>query len=283
MGWGEWPLFFFTVIAQSAVGAFWWCCVALLAGGLAPGQYASLERSMLVIWLMVAFAFSAAVFHLGTPLRAINASFRFGRTHFSNEVVFGSIFVGLGLIGWIMATRDIGGAAGQLFVLGLTLLCSFAFLASMIALYMIPTVPTWNTPLTPAAYILTAVIGGSIVAATLFSAAGITAPGSLHYGPAMLAPVALLAAIIVTLLQGARLPRINSSIKRAVDLSPHYASLMAVRFVILFTALGIWLYELAQTGTLSVETGIACAILMMVGEIVGRGVHYGLHMTVGLH
>lgn len=282
MGWGEWSLFVFTVTAQSATGAFWWCCVALLAVGLPPDQYTQLERSMLVIWAMIVFAFAAAAFHLGSPFRAINASFRFGRSSFSNEVVFGSAFVGLGFIGWLMSVSNMGSTTSQLIVLGLTVICSFAFLVSMTSFYMMPTVPTWNTALTPAAYLLTTIIGGSAVAATIFAAAGVSQSGFLLYGPVTLISVALVAAIIVTLLQGALLPRIQSSIKRATDLSPHYAGLMAVRFVILFAALGLWLFELLHSGTLSVGTGIACAVLAMIGEMVGRGVHYGLHMTVGL-
>ena len=282
MGWHEWPLFIFTVIAQAATGAFWWCCVALLVAALASDQAAQLESLMVVIWVMVAVAFCAAAFHLGRPLRAINASFRFGRAHFSNEVSFGSVFVGLGGLRWLMAVFGIGSPTLHWVVLGLTLLASFAFLYSMTAFYLMSTVPTWNTPLTPAAYLVTTTLGGSAVAATMFAAAGIAPFGILAYGPASAAALALVAAIIVTLLQSARLPMVNSTIKRAVDLSPNYAVLMAVRFVILFAALGIWALDLSCHGTLSVTTGIACSILVMFGEVVGRGVHYGLHMTVGL-
>lgn len=282
MGWVEWPLFIFTVVAQTATGAFWWCCIALLVVGLAPSQAAHLESLTPTIWIMVVVAFCAAAFHLGRPLRAINTSFRFGRSHFSNEAVFGGAFAGLGVLGWLMGTFGIGSANIQLAVLGLTILASFAFLSSMTAFYLMPTVPTWNTPLTPAAYLVTTILGGSTVAATMFAAAGIERPGLLAYGPVFVASLALVAAIAVTLLQSARLPKINSSIKRAIDLSPHYAVLMAIRFVILFTALGIWMLELSRFGGISVTTGIACSMLVMLGELVGRGVHYGLHMTVGL-
>ena len=282
MGWVEWPLFIFTVVAQTATGAFWWCCIALLVAGLAPDRAAQLESLMPIVWAMAAVAFCAAAFHLGRPLRALNTSFRFGRSHFSNEAVLGSVFVGLGVLGWLMGAFDIGSETLRLAVLGLTVLASFVFLAGMTAFYLMPTVPTWHTLLTPAAYLVTTVLGGSTVAAALFAAAGIEQPGLLAHGPVFATSLALLAAVVVTLLQAARLPRINSSIKRAVDLSPHYAVLMAVRFAILFAAMGLWALDLSRYGTLSLATGIACAILMMCGELVGRGVHYGLHMTVGL-
>lgn len=282
MGWQEWPLFIFTVVAQAATGAFWWCCLALFTGLLVLDQTARLENLMLVIWLMIVVAFCAAAFHLGRPLRAINASFRFGRAHFSNEVSFGSFFVGLGGLRWLMIAFAIGSPTLQSVVLGLTVLASFAFLYSMTAFYLMPAVPTWNTPLTPAAYFVTTMLCGSAVAATIFAAAEIAPFGILTWGPMFVAALSVLAAITVTLLQSAGLPKISSAIKRAVDLSPNYASLMALRFAILSAALGIWVLDVSLYGALSVTTGIVCSLLVMFGEIVGRGVHYGLHMTVGL-
>jgi DMSO reductase anchor subunit len=145
---------------------------------------------------------------------------------------------------------------------------------------MIPTVPTWYTPLTPAAYILTALIGGSAVAATLFAATGIAQPGFLRHGPVTLVSLAMIATIIVTLRQVGRLPRISSSIKRASDLSPHYAGWMALRFLILSSALGIWGIEMLLLGPLYVSSAVACLIL--IAEMIGRGVHFELHMTVGI-
>ena len=282
MGWGEWPLMVFTVTAQSAIGAFWWCCIALLAGGLPADQVSHLERAMLIIWGMVVVSFCAAAFHLGSPLRAINASFRFGRSSFSNEVVFGSAFVGLGLLGWLMNQSGFGPELLRSGVLGLTILCSFAFLAGMTAFYMMPTVPTWYTVLTPAAYLLTTLICGGTVAAALFAATGIGGSDVLRFGPVATVAVALAAAVVVTLLQSSRLAHVRSSIKQAAAVSPHFAGLMALRFVIVFSALGIWLFQFPPSESASVNAGIAIAVLMMVGEMVGRGVHYGLHMTVGL-
>ena len=282
MGWNEWPLMFFTVIAQSAMGAFWWCFFALQGVGLSKDRCARLERVMLVIWGMmgVAFVFSSA--HLGSPFRAINAILRFGQSPLSNEIVFGSAFAGLGFLRWLMFARQLGSEAVRKNLLWATFVVSLAFLWGMSSFYLMPTVPTWNTPLTPMAFVLTALIGGGAVAAALFAVAGIDAPGLLHVGPARLAGVALVVAIGVTFTQSASLPAINSSVKHAAELSPYYADLMIIRFLLLFLALGLWFRQVAQGSTLAVNTSIVCAILALTGEWVGRGVFYGLHMTVGL-
>lgn len=282
MGWNEWPLMLFTVIAQSAMGAFWWCCFALRSSGLSENQRARLERAMLTIWIMMGIALVLSSAHLGSPLRAVNAIFRFGQSPLSNEVVFGTVFTGLGGLRWWMVSRNIGSESLRKNLLRLTLLASFAFLWGMSSFYLIPTVPTWNTPLTPIAFILTALIGGGAVAATLFAVAGFDQPGILRVGPARLAGVALLVAVFVTFVQSASLPEISSSVKHAADLSPNYAGLMTLRFLLLFSALWLWFRKIGQGATLAVNTGIFCTALALVGEGIGRGVFYGLHMTVGL-
>ena len=282
MGWREWPLIIFTVVAQSALGAFWWYCLALLAAGLSAEHAARLTAFSPAIWGMIILAFVAAGFHLGRPLRAINASFRLGRAHFSNEVVSGSAFVGLVMLWWLMSLLEIGPPALRLFVLVLALLVSFVFVTSMTLFYMMRTVPTWNTLITPASYLITVALGGSTVAATLFSATGIAFPGFLVAGPAVLAMLGLVAALTVTLWQSAWLSSVRSTIKKATDLSPHYAALMATRFLFLFAAVSIWLFSVSFAHGLAVPAGIACSILVICGELIGRGVHFGLYMTVGL-
>lgn len=282
MGWNEWPLMLFTVIAQCAIGAFWWSCCALLSGKLSEQQRSRLEHNMLVIWVMMGIAFVFSSAHLGSPLRAINSVLRFGQSPLSNEIVFGSAFAGLGFLRWLMLARNIGSEQARKGLLLLTLACSLGFLWGMSSFYLMPTVPTWNTPLTPMAFILTALIGGGAVAATLFASAGISEPALLASGPVRLAAVALIAAVLVTLAQSAALPAIGSSIKQAAALSPDYAGLMAFRFLLLFAALGLWLKRSGQGQTLAVSTGVFCVILAMTGEMIGRGVFYGLYMTVGL-
>ena len=278
----EWPLVIFTVVAQAAIGALWWCCLALLAGDLTPVQTSRLEGSMLVIWAMTAVAFFASFFHLGVPFRALNACFRFGRAPLANEVVFGSAFTCIGLISWVFSVWDIGTAVSQLLILCVTVIFSLAFLASMISFYMIPTVPTWCTALTPSAYILSVLIAGSAVAAALFAVAGITQPGLLRYGPFTAASLAIFATTLIVLRQGGQLPNISSSITRASDLSPHYAGVMAVRLLILFFALGVWGIETLLPGSLSPNASSALACLILIAECVGRSIHFTLHMTVGL-
>lgn len=282
MEWEEWPLTLFTVTAQTAMGAFGWCFVALTAGGLAPDRRQRLERLMIVVWALVALAFAMSAFHLGSPWRAINATFRFGQSAMSNEVVFGSAFAVAGLLHWLLCWRGLGPARLRNVVLWATLALGIAFLASMTAFYLMPTVPTWNSPLTPLAYVITAAIGGSAVAAWLFAAAGIRDHRLLGSGPITLAALAAVCAVLVAIAQGSGLADIASSIRHAGDATPDYAALMGLRFVVLFAALGLWLRSASRGNTLTLRSGITCALLVVFAEMVGRAVFYSLYMTVGL-
>lgn len=283
MGWNEWPLMCFTVLAQTALGAFWWCSYALLVAKLPDDQRMRLERGMIVIWGMVLLGFMFSSAHLGSPFRAINAILRFGHAPLSNEVVFGSTFAGLGILRWWLVTQGRSTAAIHRNLLLLTLILSLGFFWGMSTFYLMPTVPTWNTPLTPLAFALTALIGGSMVAATLFAQAGIDVPNSaLRHGPMTMASIACIAAVFVTLAQSSALPSIASSIKHASELSPNYAALMSMRFLLVLSALALWFRPTRQGQVLSVNTGILCSLLALLGEWIGRGVFYGLYMTVGL-
>ena len=280
MGWHEWPLMLFTVIAQTAVGAFWFCSLALLAERVDVLQKTKLQQAMLVIWGMMIVAFVASSFHLGSPWRGINAIFRVGQAPLSNEILFGGLFCGLGILHWLSCRYNKGTDLLRKWLLGLAFVCSLVFLWSMARFYMMPTVPTWDTPLTPIAFALTALMAGSALAAWLFNRAGVTGP-VLSRLP-LIATGALVLALGVTLLQATSLGQIQTSVHRAVDLSPDYAMLMMLRFALLLAALGLWWRQILRPAASPTNVALACVGLIMIGELIGRGVFYALYMTVGL-
>ena len=281
MGWNEWPLIVFTVLAQTAIGAFWVHAYVLLGNTASSEQRQKLARGSLVLWLLMAVAFAASTAHLGMPLRAINSLARVGSAPLSNEILTGGAFFALGGLGWLLSVTGKGSAGLLKALTGLTLLASVAFLICMARFYMIDTVPTWNTPLTPAAFMVTALIAGLLLGRERLAAAGIQGVlGSVLLG---IAALALLAGVVMTLVQQASLPHITSSIQSAANLVPDYAQRMAGRFALLAAALAIWLGA-ERRASLPAQRSLATValVLVLVGEMLGRSVFYGLHMTVGL-
>lgn len=94
--------------------------------------------------------------------------------------------------------------------------------------------------------------------------------------------LALVVSVTVVLMQGQELTTIHSSIQQASALVPNYGSLMAWRVVALVLALVCWIApQLKGYQPALPLLGLAFA-LVLVGEAIGRGVFYGLHMTVGM-
>ena len=98
----ELPLVFFTVLAQSAVGA-WLVFTFMLLGEKNEKSLTYIHKAMFVILAILGLGFIASVTHLGTPVRAFNSLNRVGESMMSNEIASGAVFFGLAGLYWLIA------------------------------------------------------------------------------------------------------------------------------------------------------------------------------------
>ncbi|MGD1798342.1 DmsC/YnfH family molybdoenzyme membrane anchor subunit, partial [Klebsiella pneumoniae] len=181
-----------------------------------------------------------------------------------------------GLVGSEMCIRD-----RRSLWLVVTMALGVIFVWMMVRVYnTIDTVPTWYTVWTPLSFFLTLFIGGPLLGYLLLRVAGVD-------GWAMrLLPVvtllALLVSIMVVLMQGSELATIRSSIQQASTLVPDYGLLMAWRVVLLALALACWYVPQIRGRKPALSLLGLAFVLVLAGEMIGRGVFYGLHMTVGM-
>jgi DMSO reductase anchor subunit len=282
MGWNEWPLMIFTVLAQCAIGAYWFCAVAVLAK--AGGEHASrrLEKMMLLIWVFVGIGFLCSAFHLGSPFRAGNALIRVGQAPLSNESLFGPLFIACGGLAWLLAVWGKTPGLRKL-LLAAGLVVSVIFLWAMTSFYMMSTVPTWDNWTTPFAFVTTALLGGAALANVLFKMAGVSVASArgINFLLVTVACIAIVLAAVITINVAAMLPHIHSSIQAASELSPDMAMLQTWRFILLALGVGILVSQFVKKNNAPV-VAIVVLCLMVVGEGIGRGVFYALYMTVGL-
>lgn len=94
--------------------------------------------------------------------------------------------------------------------------------------------------------------------------------------------LALLACVAVIVLQSNDLATIHSSVQQASALLPDYGALQIWRIVLLAAGLGCWLCPLMRRQEPKAFALFAGVILVVVGELIGRGLFYGLHMTAGM-
>ena len=155
------------------------------------------------------------------------------------------------------------------------------FVWMMVRVYKtIDTVPTWYTVWTPLSFFLTMFIGGPLLGYLLLRVADVTG-WAMRLLPAVTL-LALVISAIVGLMQGSELATIHSSIQQASVLVPDYGSLMAWRLVALALALVCWIAPQLKGYQPALPMLGLAFVLMLVGEMIGRGVFYGLHMTVGM-
>lgn len=295
----ELPLVFFTVFAQAVVGCFIALSFVLTTqnGKTAENR---LHYVMVILWVLMALGFIASTTHLGLPERAFNALNRVGASDLSNEIFTGSTFFALGAGYWALATAAFLQKDGVKLPLVSQLASLIApissklpkgwaslgriivaisgviFIGAMAKLYLIPTVPTWNTIFTPLAFGLTALLAGLALTVVLLQLAKVETGQSLF---AKLVALFALVAAVVTFFHYQHLAQTKNAIFNALDLVPSYATYTTFRFGLIVAGLGLLFASLKkQTVALS---GLGF-VLIVAGELIARTLFYGTHMTVGL-
>ncbi|EIX9148537.1 dimethyl sulfoxide reductase anchor subunit [Klebsiella pneumoniae] len=284
-GWHEWPLMVFTVFGQCVVGGFIVLALALMTGKLSREQEQRVVGSMLGLWVLMGIGFIASTMHLGSPLRAFNSLNRVGASSLSNEIASGAIFFAVGGIGWLLAVCKKLPAGLRSLWLVVTMVLGVIFVWMMVRVYnTIDTVPTWYTVWTPLSFFLTLFIGGPLLGYLLLRVAGVDG-WALRLLP-VVSLLALLVSIMVVVMQGSELATIRSSVQQASALVPDYGLLMAWRVVLLALALALalacWCVPQIRGRKPAVSLLGLAFVLILAGEMIGRGVFYGLHMTVGM-
>ena len=278
-GWHEWPLVLFTVLGQCVAGALVVSGLGWLAEKNDPPARQRIVRGMFFLWVVMGLGFLASIMHLGSPMRALNSLNRVGASGLSNEIAAGSIFFAVGGFWWLVAfLGKMPETLGKLWLL-FSMVLGIIFILAMTRVYQIETVPTWYTGYTTLAFFLTAILGGPLFAALLFQASRVPFSSTIF---ASISLLALLVCIAVIALQGMALASIHSSVQQASSLIPDYAVLQVCRVALLVIGLGCWICPLVRRKEPHIVGLLLGLILVLGGEILGRGLFYGLHMTVGM-
>jgi anaerobic dimethyl sulfoxide reductase subunit C (anchor subunit) len=190
----ERPLVAFTLLAQTAVGAFltlgaldrW---ADTLAGETAAR--ALTDGLLLAIGPVVGVALLASLLHLGTPRNAWRVAANLRTSWLSREIVCALLFAGTGAAFAVLRWTGTGPAALRSLFAFAGAAFGLAFVYAMARVYRIRTVPSWHTPLTTVSFFATALLLGPLAVGTgLVLLPGI--PDDLVRGP--LHGIALVAA-----------------------------------------------------------------------------------------
>lgn len=243
-------------------------------------QHHKIVMSMFGLWVLMGVGFLLSMLHMGSPMRAFNSMIRVGHSALSNEIVSGSIFFALGGIYWLLSLlKKMPKSVGNIWLI-ITIICAAIFIYAISRVYQIDTVPTWFNHYGSLQFILTSFIAGPVLAAFLLRIASYDINNVRFF--TLISIVAVIASSILVTAQGFELGSIQSSVQKASELVPDYASLMGWRTVCLTLGLAFWIYPHVKMKNPSIIGLLVAVLLVIFGELIGRGIFYGLHMTVGM-
>ncbi|KJG03094.1 dimethyl sulfoxide reductase anchor subunit family protein [Photobacterium angustum] len=276
----ELPLVIFTVLAQTAVGGYIIMASRLSAMGATFKQRRPIVLSMFILWAFMAVGFAASTMHLGSPLRAFNALNRVGHSGLSNEILTGSLFFALGGIYWLSDLFKVVSESILKLARIVVSIAGIIFMAAMVKVYLINTVPVWNSSFTYVEFIGTVLMSGILLAYVLLNLTN-SSSRELNVKLAILGVIIIALHLIVTAWQLVDIAEITTSIQTGADHLASYSGSIVTRLTLLVIAAGLWLTS-AFKASLTTKLGVLSFIVMFIAEIIGRGVFYGLHFTVGL-
>ncbi len=280
MTYHELSLVLFTVLAQTAVGAYLIMSIANLVTNSRVDVKGRITRNMFFVWVVMGLGFVASSTHLGSPMRAMNALNQVGTSWLSNEILTGSMFFAFGGLYWLLDVLDKGseGVRKGLKIAGMV--AGMAFMYSMVNVYLIETVPTWDSPFTWWSFLLTMLAVGGIFASILMHNAQFDDAKYIRVVQGSVI-ASVIAMIVVTLSQMVALGDIQTSIVAARDLVPNMAMLQGSRIVLLVAGAAIALFGINRIKG-SVALPVVGLALVLMAELLGRNIFFNLHMTVGM-
>jgi anaerobic dimethyl sulfoxide reductase subunit C len=278
----EWSLVAFTVLGQTAAGLTLFLLAPLYIlpelASMRGLRAARLGADMIVVGLLAAAAL-ASLFHLKHPGRAARALANAGSSWLSKEilalVLFGAATAGLALLTWRAPASPAGVTLAVLVIAE-----AGALVYSMVRLYTLPTVPDWNTPATAAAFLGTAIMLGSMLAALaarggnalIESAAGMRLADTLFKIGFAAAGIVFVTAFLYSPGLGRRFQRQGPRVYEPdLGLFPVWIGRIAL-IVAAFTLWGMAAFRPAAPSWLA-WAGFAAAAL---SEILGRALFYSL-------
>jgi anaerobic dimethyl sulfoxide reductase subunit C (anchor subunit) len=302
----EWTLPVYTILTQLAAGALLvlWVIRTLGNSKYGRGEVDWIIRiPILIILITVIAGITGAHFHLSRPYLSFLALRNFHTSWLSRELVFNLFFIFA--VGCLCTLLWFGNGHNKLItVLGwVAILFGFATDYCMSRVYLLPSQPAWNSPLTSVSFLETTLLLGVMTVPVLlimdlkFSKSQqqenqSIRPRIIQGSFDWLAVIAVVMVIVIAVLNYFQISSLragNESAQTSLGLLLElYQPLLVIRYALLFVGVG-WLgsavvlshsrREAAEE--LVVPVFIAC-LLVMIAEILGRFLFFAIHVRIGI-
>jgi anaerobic dimethyl sulfoxide reductase subunit C (anchor subunit) len=302
----EWALVAFTICAQMSVGAFvvlgvihWFA--ARKAGADEADRLA--DRALLAIGPTLVLGMAASLLHLGNPFNGYLAVANLGSSWLSREIVCGVLFAGAGAIFAFLQWRKRASARVRNAVGLVAAAIGLVLVFSMGQVYLLRTVPVWNTVATPLMFFVTTFLLGSLAIGAAFVANYRYLQrrnlGSLDVQAGLLRDSLRWIAIVSIVLLGVEFVALPMRVaylaagatpasQSAAIFVGQFGLLMVLRLALVFAGagiLGVFVYQNASSAGRERVMGnltYAAFVLVLIGELLGRFLFYATYVRVGV-
>ena len=302
----EWALVAFTICAQMSVGAFvvlgvihWFA--ARKAGPDEADRLA--DRALLAIGPTLVLGMGASLLHLGNPFNGYLAVANLGSSWLSREIVFGVLFAGAGAVFAFLQWRKRASVRVRNAVGLVAAAIGLVLVFSMGQVYLLRTVPVWNTVATPLMFFVTTFLLGSLAIGAAFVAnyrhLQRRAPGSVDAQAGLLRGSLRWIAIVSIALLGVEFVVLPMRVaylaagatpasQSAAMFVGQFGLLLVLRLALVFVGagiLGVFVYQNASSAGRERVMGnltYAAFVLVLIGELLGRFLFYATYVRVGV-
>jgi anaerobic dimethyl sulfoxide reductase subunit C (anchor subunit) len=268
----------FTLLSQTAVGAY---LILMVFFGIRPGSLSGIwVASLILIIILMAAGMVISFLHLGSPLKALYALTNLSSSWLSREVALASLFIAFSifLLGNHLLIKS-AGAAEFLTIAGI--LVSLALLFSMSKIYMVRTIPAWNSFVTMLTFAAVSLLLGGGLLLVIFS---IYLPETINQEGSTIFWGMFVAAFVDLLLfywrMGLELQPAKVGSIKEIGSAPR--SLQRLHALLLILGMVIFWLVTVRTGSGNVPLTFAfflAFVFLVIAEIIHRHLFYRLVLT----
>ncbi|MBM7854111.1 anaerobic dimethyl sulfoxide reductase subunit C (anchor subunit) [Desulfohalotomaculum tongense] len=270
---GEWPLIIFTLAMQAAAGVCLWTVYFET-----KKNGADFRLSTPVALGLSAVAMIVSLFHLGTPVKAINSLSNLSNSWLSREILFSGTFLTLLAVSVFLQRANLKNERLKKFCTYLNGIAGCLVVFSMAMVYMNSIKPAWESWNTLVDFYATALVLGGVI---------LVMSSRKEMGDKLLGMNLIL--VVVVLLQIALLPNFlvglgagNAAAQASVKLiHDDYGAIMFLRWLLVLG--GMILMLLSQVRK---KQDMGClymaAAALVAGQVMGRYLFYAVGVATGI-
>ncbi len=286
----EWSLVFFTVLVQTSVGMLIVSEAARYSSGNSGRQF---SRQAPAALLLAGCGLILSMIHLGTPTHSLFTLFNLGQSWLSREILATTAFCGtLAVLAVIRLKKPERGGI----ISALTVLLGLVAVFVMSRVYLLQSVPVWNTVSTVLDFFGTMLLTGSVAGGLLFGLQSVSAQNSDADSNGRMVAAFGLAAVLGLALKFVSIPLNMVALSASNELGMSGLSLLLdssgmgmliLRMILVFAGAAIYgwvaLRSLSCAPQKTQLYATICALAcILAGELIGRLMFYGTYLRIGL-